>query len=35
MSLPEQAGWFYNYIPMPGSAENQTLDLLKKGIDWI
>ena len=35
MSLPEQAGWFYNYVPSLGSAEAQTLELLKKGIDWI
>jgi coproporphyrinogen III oxidase len=35
MSLPEQAGWFYNFVPDPGSPEAQTLDLLKKGIDWV
>lgn len=34
MSLPEQAGWYYNYVPSPGSAEAETLELLKKGIDW-
>jgi coproporphyrinogen III oxidase len=35
MSLPEQAGWFYNHVPSPGSAEAATLELLKKGIDWL
>ncbi|MEO5645519.1 MAG: oxygen-dependent coproporphyrinogen oxidase [Bacteroidia bacterium] len=34
MSLPEQAGWFYNFVPSPGSPEAETLTLLKKGIDW-
>lgn len=35
MSLPPQANWIYNYQPEEGSAERQTLDLLKKGIDWV
>jgi coproporphyrinogen III oxidase len=35
MSLPPQAQWIYNYSPKEGSAETQTLSLLKKGIDWI
>ncbi|MCW3082909.1 MAG: coproporphyrinogen oxidase [Bacteroidetes bacterium] len=34
MSLPETAGWHYNYLPTPGSAEEKTLSLLKKGISW-
>lgn len=34
MSLPPQANWFYNYQPKPGSLEDQTLQRLKKGIDW-
>lgn len=34
MSLPPQAQWVYNHQPQPGSAEQKTLDLLKKGIDW-
>lgn len=34
MSLPPQANWAYNHIPAEGSREKQTLDLLKKGIDW-
>lgn len=35
MSLPPQANWVYNFKPMPGSAEEETLGLLKKGIDWV
>lgn len=35
MSLPPQANWEYNHIPAAGSKEQQTLDLLKKGIDWV
>jgi len=35
MSLPPQANWEYNFIPGKNSAEEQTLGLLKKGIDWI
>ena len=35
MSLPPLAAWAYNYAPAPGSAEAQTLDLLKKDIDWL
>ncbi len=35
MSLPPQASWSYNHQPEPGSAEAQTLALLKKGIDWL
>ena len=35
MSLPETAGWYYNYQATPGSAEERTLSLLKKGIEWI
>lgn len=34
MSLPGQANWFYDYKPESGSAEQQTLDLLKKNINW-
>lgn len=35
MSLPKTAGWEYNVQPEAGSREQQTLELLKKGIDWI
>jgi coproporphyrinogen III oxidase len=34
MSLPPTAKWFYNYQPKPGSDEEKTLSLLKKGINW-
>jgi coproporphyrinogen III oxidase len=32
MSLPETAGWKYNYTPAPGSAEEFTLSQLKKDL---
>ena len=35
MSLPEHASWMYNHQPEEGSQERRTLDLLKKGVDWI
>ena len=35
MSLPPQANWEYNHIPEKGSKEEETLGLLKKGIDWV
>lgn len=35
MSLPANANWEYNYSPLDDSKERETLDLLKKGIDWI
>ncbi len=35
MSLPPQANWEYNYQPHPDSPEQATIDLLKKGIDWV
>lgn len=34
MSLPPQAQWIYNYQALPGSEEEKTVKLLKKGIDW-
>jgi coproporphyrinogen III oxidase len=34
MSLPETAGWQYNYTPEKGSPEETTLSFLKKGINW-
>jgi coproporphyrinogen III oxidase len=35
MSLPPQAQWVYSYQVDPGSPEQKTLSLLKKGIDWV
>ncbi|SOE23987.1 coproporphyrinogen oxidase [Spirosomataceae bacterium TFI 002] len=35
MSLPPQANWEYDYQAVEGSEEQKTLDLLKKGIDWV
>ncbi len=35
MSLPPMAAWKYNYMPLKDSAEEQTLNLLKKGINWV
>lgn len=35
MSLPAQANWFYDYKAVAGSAERQTLDYLRKGVDWV
>ncbi|HXB39203.1 MAG TPA: oxygen-dependent coproporphyrinogen oxidase [Bacteroidia bacterium] len=33
MSLPPLASWHYNFTPQPGSAEEKTITLLKKGIN--
>lgn len=35
MSLPAQAGWEYDYEPPEGSKEYKTLELLKKGVNWV
>lgn len=35
MSLPPTAKWHYNPQVEAGSEEEQTLNLLKKGIDWV
>lgn len=35
MSLPPLANWVYDHQPEAGSREQQTLTLLKKGIDWV
>ncbi|MGD1848142.1 MAG: oxygen-dependent coproporphyrinogen oxidase [Salibacteraceae bacterium] len=35
MSLPNRAGWPYDYQPEAGSAEEATLNLLRKEVDWI
>lgn len=34
MSLPEQAGWYYDHKPTENSREALTLSYLKKGLDW-
>lgn len=34
MSLPSNASWIYNYLPVPESEEALTLSYLKKGIHW-
>ncbi|MEM9849579.1 MAG: oxygen-dependent coproporphyrinogen oxidase [Bacteroidota bacterium] len=35
MSLPPQADWVYDHQVEADSQEAQTLELLKKGIDWV
>ena len=35
MSMPPMANWVYNHQVEKGSAEAQTLGLLKKGIEWV
>ena len=35
VSLPANASWKYRFVPQPGSFEANTLQLLKKGINWI
>ncbi len=35
MSLPPLAKWVYDYQAETGSREAETLQLLKKGVDWI
>ncbi len=35
MSLPRNASWVYDYHAEAGSREEETLSLLKKGVDWI
>lgn len=35
MSLPPQANWQYNFQPIEGSKEAKTIELLKKGINWM
>ncbi|TAH01310.1 MAG: oxygen-dependent coproporphyrinogen oxidase [Sphingobacteriales bacterium] len=35
MSMPPMASWVYNYQAEENSDEEQTLRLLKKGIDWV
>jgi coproporphyrinogen III oxidase len=35
MSLPANASWLYDFKTKEGSAEQNTLDKLKKGINWV
>ncbi|KOY88224.1 coproporphyrinogen III oxidase [bacterium 336/3] len=35
MSLPPQAQWTYDFRPEPNSPEEETLQMLRKGIDWV
>lgn len=35
MSLPERAGWIYNFQTKENSPEKRTQDLLKQGIRWV
>lgn len=35
VSLPAEVEWVYQHQPAPGSAEAKTLELLKKGIEWV
>jgi coproporphyrinogen III oxidase len=35
MSLPPTAKWVYDYHAQPGSEEEKTLSLLKKGVNWV
>lgn len=35
MSLPPQANWVYDFKAQPNSEEEKTLEVLKKGINWI
>ncbi|MBI5917142.1 MAG: coproporphyrinogen III oxidase [Bacteroidetes bacterium] len=34
MSMPPLAKWFYNQKPAPGSREAETLDWLRKNVEW-
>ncbi|WP_343534519.1 oxygen-dependent coproporphyrinogen oxidase [Pedobacter sp.] len=35
MSLPPTAKWKYNAQPLPNTEEENTINLLKKGINWV
>jgi coproporphyrinogen III oxidase len=35
MSLPPLASWLYDFKPQANSHEQNTLDLLKKNINWV
>ncbi len=34
MSMPPEANWIYNFVPVKNSKEAQTMELLTKGINW-
>ncbi|MEY3238934.1 MAG: hypothetical protein RIR11_372 [Bacteroidota bacterium] len=35
MSMPPGANWVYNFQPEAGSPEAETLNWLRKGVDWV
>jgi coproporphyrinogen III oxidase len=35
MSMPPTAQWAYNLKPAAGSPEAETLNWLRKGVDWV
>ncbi len=35
MSLPATASWEYDFTPEEGSREQETMDLLVKGVSWV
>lgn len=35
VSLPAEVEWVYQHKPAPESAEAKTLELLKKGVNWV
>lgn len=35
ISMPPQAEWVYNYLPPVGSPEMNTLQWLRKGVEWV
>jgi coproporphyrinogen III oxidase len=35
MSLPKTAGWEYDFKPEKDSEEENTIQLLKKGLNWV
>lgn len=35
MSLPKMAAWEYDFTPEPGSAEEKTVQYLRKDVDWL
>jgi coproporphyrinogen III oxidase len=33
--MPPGANWVYNFQPEAGSPEAETLNWLRKGVDWV